>query len=221
MFFVIGWVVSRDYILKTVKFSDRYGLAFQILHKMGFGDMSDEDLLQRYAKTKDQKWISQLFGRYVQLIYGVCLRYNADVRQAEDYTMEIYEKVVVKAQSHQIKQFKSWVYVLSKNYCLEQIRKMTGRKIESFDPAFMQLRAEYRLTDEDSDRALNEEKYKLIDDCLKQLTDLQKKSIQLFYYQNKTYVEIADIIESEVSQVRSYLQNGRRNMKKCVERKQR
>ena len=193
-------------------------MAFDILHSIGFGEQSDDELLSRYRSTKDQKWITQLFGRYVQLIYGVCLRYTPDVREAEDFTMEIYQKVSDKALTHQIKAFKSWVYVVSKHHCLEQIRKVTGRRIESFDPDFMQLRAELHPMDDMTDKLALEDKYDRMEYCLKQLNELQKKSIDLFYYQNKSYSEIAKIIEDEVSQVRSYLQNGRRNIKKCVER---
>ncbi len=195
------------------------GLAFDIIHRMGFGELSDDELLKRYQRTKNQKWISQLFGRYVELIYGVCLRYSPDVREAEDYTMDIYEKVVQKALTHNIKQFKSWIYIVSKNYCLERIRKLTGMRTDTFDPNFMQLQSELHPIDEPADMERKEQHLIWMEDCLKTLNALQKTSIELFYYKNKTYVEIASLIEDEVSQVRSYLQNGRRNMKKCVEAK--
>ncbi len=188
---------------------------------MGLGDRSDEDLLDRYKRTKNQKYIAQLFGRYVQLIYGVCLRYTPDVREAEDYTMDIYQKVVDKALTHQIKRFKPWLYVLSKNHCLGEIRKLTGKRTVSFDQAFVQNRDQMHLIDDDNDKVQERERrHTMMDDCMEELDDLQRKSVELFYYQNKTYVEIASLIEGEVSQVRSYLQNGRRNLKKCVERKQ-
>jgi RNA polymerase sigma-70 factor (ECF subfamily) len=193
-------------------------LAFELLHSLGLGTVPDAELLERYKRTKDQKWLSQLFGRYVHLIYGVCLRYSPDVREAEDMTMEIYQKIVSKTLNHQIKHFKSWIYVVAKNHCLEKIRKMTGRRTESFDPNFMQLASEIHPVDEKSSSDAVETKFKLLEECLKKLNEQQRVSIDLFYYQNKTYVEIAAIIEDEVSQIRSYLQNGRRNVKKCVER---
>ena len=193
-------------------------MAFDLLHSIGLGERSDKELLSKYRDTKDQKWLSQLFGRYVQLIYGVCLRYTPDVREAEDFTMEIYQKVADKALTHQIKSFKSWVYVVSKHHCLEHIRKITGRRIESFDPNFMQMQSEFHPIDEMEDKMVMEAKFEVMEHCLKKLNDLQKLSIELFYYKNKSYVEIANLIEDEVSQVRSYLQNGRRNIKKCIER---
>lgn len=183
--------------------------------------MPDERLLERYKETKDLKWISQLFGRYVHLIYGVCLRYTPDVREAEDMTMEVYEKITSKALTHNVKQFKSWVYIVAKNHCLEKIRKMTGRRTESFDPTFMQLAAEFHPIDEVVTTELKESQFKRMEDCMNRLNDQQRKSIELFYYKNKTYSQIAAIIEDEVSQVRSYLQNGRRNIKKCVEQQSR
>ena len=191
-------------------------MPFDLLHSIGFTDASDDELLARYKKTGNQKWILKLFARYVHLIYGVCLRYSPDVREAEDMTMDIYAKVVDKAQSHNIKHFKNWLYVLSKNYCLEQIRKMTGRRIETFDPAFMQLRDEIHPIDEMVNLEFKERQFEKLEECLKSLNDLQRTSIRLFYYENKTYAEIAGLIEDEISQVRSYLQNGRRNIRKCM-----
>ena len=191
-------------------------MPFDLLHSIGFTDASDDELLTRYKKTGNQKWISKLFARYVHLIYGVCLRYSPDVREAEDMTMDIYAKVADKAQSHNIKHFKNWLYVLSKNYCLEQIRKMTGRRIETFDPAFMQLRDEIHPIDEMANLELKERQFEKLEECLKSLNELQRTSIRLFYYENKTYAEIAGLIEDEISQVRSYLQNGRRNIRKCM-----
>jgi len=194
-------------------------LAFDFLHSIGLGELSDEELLDRYKRSSDQKWMSQLFGRYVRLIYGVCLRYSPDVREAEDHTMEIYEKAVNKALTHNVKSFKSWIYVLSKNHCLEKIRKMTGKRMVNLPSSFMQLSTEMHLMDETSDLQERETKLTYVEECMERLGDLQRTSIDLFYYKNKTYAEIAGLIEDEVSQVRSYLQNGRRNMKKCLERK--
>ena len=193
-------------------------MPFDILHSIGIGDSTDEELLNRYKKTGNQRWLSQLFARYVELVYGVCLRYSPDVREAEDMTMDIYAKIVNKAKTHNIKHFKNWLYVLSKNHCLEKIRKMTGRRIESFDPAFMQLRDEIHPIDEEPQAALKEEQFGQLEACMKKLNELQQTSIRLFYYDNKTYAQIASLIEDEISQVRSYLQNGRRNIRKCMER---
>ncbi len=193
-------------------------MAFDILNSIGLGESSDDELLERYKQTKNQKWIAQLFGRYVHLIYGVCLRYSPDVREAEDLTMDIYQKVADKALTHNVRQFRSWVYMVSKNHCLEQIRKVTGQRTETFDPAFMQLKEDFHPIDELTENEAKEMQYEVMENCLKQLNHLQRTSIDLFYYKNKTYLEIAGIIEDEVSQVRSYLQNGRRNIKKCVER---
>lgn len=196
-------------------------MAFDFLHSIGLSERSDDELLQRYKDSQNQKWLAQLFGRYITLIYGVCLRYSPDAREAEDWTMEIYQKIVKKAMTHQIKSFKSWLYVVSKNYCLEQIRKQTGRPIEQFDSDFVQLKQSMHLTDDSDEKAAKEEKFVWLEDCLEELTPRQRRSIQLFYYEHKSYADIANIIDGQVSQVRSHLQNGRRKMKQCVERKQR
>lgn len=193
-------------------------MALNFLNRIGFGQATDEELLKRYRRTKDQQYLAQLFGRYVHMIYGLCLRYSPDVREAEDLTMEIYEKLCDKALGHKIRNFKSWLYIVGKNHCLEQIRKLTGRKIVEFDPEFVQFAAEVHHDTEVDDKVEEELRYELLEKCLQRLNDSQRISLELFYLKNKSYAEIASIMENEVSHVRSFLQNGRRNMKRCVEK---
>lgn len=174
-------------------------------------------MLNRYQESGDQKWISDLFVRYLHMIYGLCLRYCPDAMEAEDLTMEVYEKIRTKAQSHAIQSFKSWLYVVTKNHCLEHIRKLTGQRMQSFDPEFMQNRDFLHPIEEVESWQEKEVHFDMLEDCMQALNQLQKDSIRLFYYDGKTYAQIAHHLEINISQVRSFLQNGRRNLKNCVE----
>src|ERR1700744_5817668 len=96
-------------------------------------DTNDESLLHEYRQTGNLALLGALYEKYMHLVYGVCLKYLKDEELSKDAVMQIFEELVQKAQKHEVKQFKSWLYVLSRNFCLLQLR--TGKKMptESFE----------------------------------------------------------------------------------------
>ena len=176
---------------------------------------SDADLVQHYQQTGDQKALSLLYERYVELVFGVCLKYFKDATLAEDAVMNIYEELITKVKGHEIKQFKSWLHVLSRNHCLMQLRR---KKITvSFEPQLMQsvdLRHHNNVEVEDK----KEMQLQGLEKCIETLADKQKACIELFYLKGKSYKEIAEERGEAISKIRSYIQNGRRNLKICMEK---
>ena len=81
-------------------------------------DLSDEELLSKYRQQSDMQALGQLYDRYLELTYGVCLKYLKSASRAEDAVMHIFEELSEKVLKHDIKQFRSWLYVLAKNHCL-------------------------------------------------------------------------------------------------------
>ena len=179
-------------------------------------DLSDEELLTQYRQQADMQALGQLFDRYLELTYGVCLKYLKSSSRAEDAVMHIFEELSDKVLRHDIKQFRSWLYVLAKNHCLMLLRKENKQMHVSFDSDFMQSDTFLHPIDEDYEEDEKEEQLK---DCLKQLNVEQKECIDLFYYQDKSYKEIALMKNQAVGKIRSYIQNGRRNLKICLEKK--
>ena len=173
----------------------------------------DETQLDNYRKSGDVAVLGKLFEQYVPLTYGVCLKYLKDEEIAKDAVMGIFEELIVKVKQHDIKQFRSWVYVLSRNYCLMQLR--SGKKMEqvSLDDVmeFTPL-----LHPEANHK---EEALKALELCIDQLKGEQKQSVQLFYIQQKCYKEIAVITGFSLNDIKSYIQNGKRNLKICLEKK--
>ena len=180
--------------------------------------MDDTKLIEKYRSTKDQKWIAELFGRYVAMIYGVCLRYVPDAREAEDMTMEIYEKIVNKALQSSIQQPRSWLYVVAKHHCLAQLRKVSNRRVKDIDPDFVQFATTIHPFEEEIKEKEESDKIDQLQSCIKQLNKLQRQSVRMFYFENKTYAQIADQLEEELGQIRSHLQNGRRMIRQCMKK---
>ena len=180
-------------------------------------DLSDEALLTRYQGSGDLEVLSQLYGRYAELVYGVCLKYLQDEPAAEDAVMAIFEELVNKARKHDIQNFRSWLYVLAKNYCLMQLRKEKRNPTINYEPGRMHSidpRHHSMEASEDNGREVH------LRECLHQLSDAQKRCITLFYYQGHTYKEIAELLPERLGKVRSHIQNGRRNLRICMEEKE-
>jgi RNA polymerase sigma-70 factor (ECF subfamily) len=152
----------------------------------------------------------------MDLVFGVCLKYFKEAERSKDAVMEIYIELCKKLPNHEVDNFKGWLHVLARNYCLMQLRSPRNMKTTEFNPGFMQSEENAHLKDE---QLAKEDNLSKLEDCLKTLPGEQKETVELFYLQNKCYNEIAAITGYEWNKVRSFIQNGRRNLKLCMEQK--
>lgn len=158
--------------------------------------------------------LAVLYQRYMDLLYGVCLKYLKNPEASRDAVMHIFEELVEKLKKHEVDNFKSWVYTLAKNHCLMQLRTPKNLKTTEFKVDIMQSEEEVHL----NGALQREENLEKMERCLQTLSAEQKITVELFYLQNKCYKEIAEITGLEWNKVRSYIQNGRRNLKICMEK---
>ncbi len=173
--------------------------------------MDDSDLLSRYRQTEDASYLGALYDRYLHLVYGLCLKYLHSREDSQDATMAIYEKIAKTLLDAEVAHFKSWLYVVSKNHCLMQLRKAKTEK-EKNNVLFMESPDIAHLNDEDVDGDLD-----ALTPCLEELKEQQKLCVSLFYLQKQSYQEIAQQTALEVKTVKSAIQNGKRNLKNCIE----
>lgn len=190
----------------------------KLFRKKDRKEKSDAELLEAYQKSQDLESLGILYERYIELVYGLCLKYYKHESDAEDGVMQIFETLVEKAKTHQVKQFKSWLYVLAKNHCLMQLRKSGKNRVDSTDPALMQF-AENGHPDMDIKFQEKDLQTQGLKNCLEQLSTQQKACIEAFYIQGLSYKEIAEEKDLNLGTVRSFIQNGRRNLKLCLEKK--
>jgi RNA polymerase sigma-70 factor (ECF subfamily) len=157
----------------------------------------------------------------MELVYGVCLKYFKESETAKDSVMLIFEELVTKLKKHEVENFRSWLYQLAKNHCLMKLRTPKKLKTVELDPSLMQNEENVHLNGVLSGGTPSEEKEENLEKleyCLSTLAEDQKKVIQLFYLEGKCYNEIVDITGYEWDKVRSLIQNGRRNLKICMEK---
>jgi RNA polymerase sigma factor (sigma-70 family) len=202
---------SKKYFYLTSRLN-LFGLAF--IKAKDETTITDAELVQLYRTNADLNVLSNLYQRYMDLIYGICLKYLKDPEAAKDAVINIYEELIVKLKQHEVSNFKSWLYTLSRNHCLMQLRKEKGHHTVEIPETFMQS-GELMHPDAVEQK---EEKLNSMEKCLEQLPGEQKTCVTLFYLQGKCYNEITEQTGIEWNKVRSYIQNGRRNLKLCIEK---
>jgi RNA polymerase sigma-70 factor (ECF subfamily) len=179
-------------------------------------DTTDKELVAAFKQSGDTNYLSMLYQRYMDLVFGVCLKYFKDAERCKDAVMDIYEELNTKLKLHEVENFKGWLHVLARNYCLMQLRSPRNMKTTEFKADFMQSAENTHLNGEVLEKESN---FVKLEQCLDTLTNEQRQSVQLFYLENKCYNEIAEITGFDWNKVRSYIQNGRRNLKLCMDEK--
>lgn len=175
---------------------------------------TDEELLQSFKQYGSQSILAQLYLRYSDLVYGTCMKYLKNQEDAKDAAINIYQELLIKLPHQEINNFKSWLYVVTKNHCLMELRKSKKTITVEFQSSVMQSEDFSHL-----DNVLEKEKdFIKLEECLEILPEAQKHSIRLFYLENKCYNEIATQTGMEWNKIRSLIQNGRRNLKNCMEK---
>jgi RNA polymerase sigma-70 factor (ECF subfamily) len=179
--------------------------------------ISDEELLRKFSSSGDLEILGELYSRYMHLVYGVCLKYLKSRDESMDAVMQIFEKLIVEIPKQRIDNFRSWLHVVTKNYCLMQLRseKSRNEKMQEWinDPLiFMENEHVLHPLDENSP-----EMDKMLMDCIEKLKEEQKECVKQFYFGNRSYSEIAIWLNTDEKKVKSYLQNAKRNLKICLE----
>ncbi len=178
-----------------------------------FSAETDRELVEQYRNGGDMEVLGELYNRYMELVYGVCLKYMKEPEEAKDCVLNIFEELVMKLKKYEVDNFKGWLYQLSKNYCLMKIR--SDKKYPAHVDADVMHLSENIHPDNgmEKEQDLNSMEY-----CIEQLPEDQKQAIQLFYLKEKCYKEIAETTSIDINRVRSFIQNGRRNLKICMEK---
>lgn len=177
-------------------------------------DLSDEALVALYKKTEQLDLVGELYHRYMALTLGVCLKYLKDREESRDAAMQIFERLIVTLKEHEITQFKGWLYITARNHCLMQIRTKKGKKFEGISPHHMENGFQEHL----QDGFEIESNLTKLEKCIDNLGNEQKVCVQMFYIQQKCYREITESTGFNLNKVKSHIQNGKRNLKICMER---
>jgi RNA polymerase sigma factor (sigma-70 family) len=178
----------------------------------------DEELLSLYRDSGEIRYLGELYERYVHLIFGVCMKYLKEEEASKDMSMLVFEKLTVAAKTQDIRNFKSWLHVLTKNECLMLLRsrpyKVQKASVEIKDDTNVDSALSLHHTEEEA----LETKLQELEARIEELPPEQQTCIRLFYLEQKCYKEIAGLTGWELKQVKSYIQNGKRNLKASMQK---
>jgi RNA polymerase sigma factor (sigma-70 family) len=189
---------------------------FSFVKKDNYAHLTDQELLEKFSADHDNEWLGILLQRYTLLLLGVCMKYLKNEEEAKDSVQQVFLKVIQELHKYKVEYFKSWLYMVAKNHCLMRIREKHGK-----------------ITAELNERTVGQpddttDKQRLIQDdqtlelmaaSLEELSLEQRQCVTLFYLQKKSYQQVSDETGYSMLQVKSYIQNGKRNLKILVEKK--
>jgi len=180
--------------------------------------ITDQQLLENFYADQDTEWLGILLPRYTLLLLGVCMKYLKNEEEAKDCVQQIFLKVITELKKYKVDYFKSWIYMVAKNHCLMKIRDSHGKTP-------VELTERYLLaTEEEADPQKllqNDHTIELMAESLNELSPEQQQCVILFYLQKKSYQEISEETGFTMMQVKSYIQNGKRNLRLLIEKKSR
>lgn len=190
------------------------------MSKENLHTITDEELVQRYRNSHDMMYVGELYSRYTHMVFGVCMKYFRNEMQAEDATMQVFEKLITDLKKHHVTTFKPWLHTVVKNHCMMEFRKQS-----TSDKQFNQMKKDAGVVveivednhlqeAEDKEFILNHLKY-----SIDELKEDQRTCIELFYLKECSYQEIALVTGFSLNEVKSHIQNGKRNLKNIITHK--
>ncbi|PWK17437.1 RNA polymerase sigma-70 factor (ECF subfamily) [Arcicella aurantiaca] len=193
-------------------------LFFKKKHK----PQTEIDLLKEYRQTGDLSVLGKLYEPEMEMVFTIAMKYFKDEDDAKDTVMQIFEELIPKLRQHEVENFKAWLGMVTRNFCLMALRKknliVTNDEIFTDEDSSENHFMEFSTTEHLNDGFDVEQNLTKLEDCLKTLNSEQKQSVELFFMQEKTYQEVAQLTGFEINKVKSYLQNGKRNLKICMDK---
>jgi RNA polymerase sigma factor (sigma-70 family) len=205
----------ESYGIRERSHPDKRNYYINEVNKVSLSHISDKEILENFYASNNNQWLGVLLQRYTLLLLGVCMKYLKNEEEAKDAVQQIFLKVITELKKYRVEYFKSWLYMVARNYCLMQLRDNPGKNTKKINESLPLVTDELNTTKHiEHDMLLS-----YVEESLNGLTVEQKTCITLFYLQKKSYTEIASITGFTLMQVKSYIQNGKRNLKILVEKK--
>lgn len=181
-----------------------------------YKELTDQELLDQFYADHDNEWLGILLQRYTLLLLGVCMKYLKNEDEAKDSVQQVFLKVIQELHKYKVEYFKSWLYMVAKNHCLMRLREKQGKITAEINE---KLTAQPHEETDRQQLVTNDHTLTVMEESLKELNPEQRQCVTLFYLEKKSYQEISDTTGYSLLQVKSYIQNGKRNLKIMIEKK--
>lgn len=189
-----------------------------MLFRKNISKWTDEELLKEFNTTGNADYFGELYNRYTPLLYGVCLKYLQDTDKAQDAVMQLFENLLPRISKYEIQVFRIWLHSVVKNHCLQILRKESREITVDLNVNIMESDEILHLFSEEE---IDTEQMEALMRCMEKLPEEQKTSIKKFFMEEMSYADIVEATGYTLSRVKSYIQNGKRNLKICIEKQTR
>ena len=225
-FYLIDAAIKADSINVSNFFEKDFNLKFTFVEKnennllffrRNISTYSDSELLQLYKETGKSDYFGELYNRYIPLLYGLCLKYLQEEDKAQDAVMQLFEDLLPKLSRYEIREFRTWIYSVAKNHCFQLLRKENLEIATDFDRQFVESYDLLHLLDKEETR--DDARPAALKHCLEKLPEPQQRCILSFFMEEMSYVDIVEQTGYQLKSVKSYIQNGKRNLKSCIEKR--
>lgn len=171
--------------------------------------------LAAYRLSGDVSLLGELYAPYMEMVFGICYRYLRNEEESKDAVMQLFEKLVIDLKTHEVGNFRSWLHSVARNHCLMKLR--AERVLAGTDELSELEIARGGMEEGDGSGLFSEGNFDGLARCMKKLSEEQRKSVELFYMHDKCYRDISDATGFDLNKVKSYIQNGKRNLKICMD----
>ncbi len=178
--------------------------------------LSDAELLELHVGSTHNEYLGVLYNRYTPLIYGVCLKYLRNTDDAADAVMAIFEHLAGRLDRYQIGEWRTWIYSVTKNHCMQILRRGVREISTDLDIGIVESDPIMHLLDSGT----TEKRFDALEACIKKLPEAQRTCIELFFLQKKSYADIVMETHFTHNNIKSHIQNGKRNLKICIEKRE-
>lgn len=176
--------------------------------------ISEKELLNRFYLDRNKEWLGILLQRYTLLLLGVCMKYLKNEEAARDAVQQIFLKAITELEKYPVEYFKSWLYMIAKNHCLMQFRDRNRQPLELTERLILREDSDHLQDIRQKDRLLD-----WMHEGLLSLNKEQQQCVTLFYLEKKSYHQVAELTGFNLQQVKSFIQNGKRNLKLMIQRR--
>jgi len=186
------------------------------VNKDSYSHLTDQELLDRFYADHNNDWLGLLLERYILLLLGVCMKYLKNEEEAKDSVQQIFLKAITELNKYKVTYFRSWIYTVARNHCLMQLRNRHGKSSAAISE---NLAAPVEETAGENNHMEKDHMLELMTNSLAELNQEQNQCLILFYLEKKSYQEITENTGFTLMQVKSHIQNGKRNLKILLDKK--
>jgi RNA polymerase sigma factor (sigma-70 family) len=189
---------------------------FTFVNNIKYHHITDPELLDLFYADHDNEWLGLLLQRYTLLLFGVCMKYLKNEEEAKDAVQQIFLKAITELNKYKVDYFKSWIYMVARNHCLMKLRNRAGKISADIGDLAIAIPDDIDATKQNAEK---EKALEFMETALHELGKEQKQCVLLFYIEKKSYQEIVSITGFTLMQVKSHIQNGKRNLKLILDKK--